>query len=253
MNAVAYYTLLYREVWRFLRLFKQTILPPVISTLLYILIFGYSLGDSIRQIQGFDYIVYILPGLAQLGLINHSYQNSATSLFVSRTERSIENLLVSPLSYLEIVTAYIFGSIMRGLAVGTATLAVSAFFVDFPMPHLPALALSWALSAAFFGSVGLITALLAESWDQISVVGNFVLMPLVYLGGTFYSINLLPEFWQKVSYINPIFYCIDTTRYAILGLSDINWVYSFSFLSIMTCISVGICVWLFKRGVKLIT
>lgn len=253
MNLIAYRTLLHRELYRFLRLFKQTVMPPVISTLLYILIFGYSLGDSIKEIDGFAYIVYILPGLAQLGLINNSYQNSATSLFVSRSERSIENMLVSPLSYLEIVSSFIFGSVMRGLTVGVSILITSSFFMDFPIPHLGYLLLSWTLSAALFGSIGVIVALTAESWDHISLIGNFVLTPLIYLGGTFYSINLLPPFWQKISYLNPIFYCVDTTRFAILGQSDTVWSYSFLSLLIMASLTTTTCVLLFKRGIKLIS
>lgn len=253
MNTIPFITLVYREAYRFLRLFRQTVIPPVLTTLLFILVFGYSLGTAIRRIEGFDYIIYILPGLAQMGVINHAYQNSSTSLFMARMERSIENFLVAPLSYLEIVFSYILGAIMRGLTVGIATLAVAAFFVEFPMPHLGWLMVSWTLTAALFGSMGVVFALLAESWDHIALFGNFVLMPLVYLGGTFYSINMLPDFWRRVSYFNPVFYAIDTTRWAILGTSDVSWQISFLITFAMTALLVLICVFLFKRGVNLIS
>lgn len=253
MIATPFITLVRREVFRFLRLFRQTVIPPVISTLLYILIFGYSLGKSIKQIEGFDYVLYILPGLAQMGVINHAYQNSSTSLFMSKMERSIENFLVAPLSYLEIVSAFIFGSIMRGLTVGIATLLISYVFVPFPMPHIGLLLISWIASATLFGCLGVIVAMLANSWDHIALIGNFIIMPLTYLGGTFYSIKLLPPFWQTISYFNPIFYCIDSTRYAVLGTSDAVWYHSFLFLVITSILLVVICVRLFKTGKKTIS
>jgi len=252
MKFIPFYTLIYRECYRFLRLFRQTVIPPVLSTLLFILIFGYSLGRSIKDIEGFDYIVYILPGLAQMGVIFHAFQNSATSLFMARMERSIENFLVAPLGYIQIVMSYVFGSVMRGLTVGIATLAVSAFFVDFPMPHMGWLLVSWTLTAALFGTIGVISALLAESWDHIALFGNFVLMPLVYLGGTFYSINMLPPFWRNVSYFNPVFYAIDTTRWAIIGKSDVIWYNSFLITLAMVLVLMSICVLMFRKGFKLI-
>lgn len=243
-------TLIRREVFRFMRLFRQTVIPPVISTLLYILIFGYSLSQSIRQIEGVDYVIYILPGLAQMGVINHAYQNSSTSLFMSKMERSIENFIVAPLNYIEIVTAFILGSVMRGLAVGIATLLISALFVKFPMPHLGLLLLSWVTSAMLFGCLGIVVAMVASSWDHIALIGNFVLMPLTYLGGTFYSIKMLPEFWQNVSHLNPIFYCIDSTRYAILGISDTIWYHSFLFIAIISALLALLCIRLFRTGKK---
>lgn len=247
-----FYTLLRREVYRFLRLFKQTIFPPVITTLLFILIFGYSLGSTIRQISGFDYIVFILPGLAQMGVINNAYQNTSTSLFLAKMEHSIENFIVAPLHYLQIVLGFILGGVLRGLTVGVAVLFISYFFVDFPMPHLGWLFVSWFLTSLVFSGLGMIAAILSEGWDQIATYGNFILMPLVYLGGTFYSIKQLPPFWAKLSYFNPIFYAVDSTRFAILGVSEIEWYHSFLILSLMGTIVVGICVWMFKRGYKIV-
>lgn len=252
MNLIPFTTLIRREVYRFVRLFKQTIIPPVLSTLLFVLIFGYSLGSAIKSIEGFEYIVYILPGLAQMGVINHAYQNSSTSLFLARLEHSIENLVTAPLSYLEIVTAFVIGSIMRGLTVGVVTLVVSALFVKFPMPHLGWLFVSWTMTAALFGCLGIIFGLLADSWEHIALFGNFVLMPLVYLGGVFYSVNMLPGFWRTVSFFNPVFYAIDSTRFAILGTSDVLWQNSFLATLGLTLVSLAVCVYLFKRGVNLV-
>lgn len=252
MNLRGFYTLLSREVYRFTRLFRQTIIPPLITTLLFILIFGYSLGSHIREIQGVSYIVFILPGLAQLGIISNSYANSSTSLYMARMERSIENLLIAPLSFIQIVMAFIIGSVLRGLTVGYATLFIAQFFIDFPMPHPFLLFFSWTISSALFGALGLVSALLAESWDHIALLNNFILTPLIYLGGTFYSINLLPEFWQKVSYFNPIFYCIDSTRYAILGISDNAPLTSYSIIVVFAVISIALSVWMIKKGYKLI-
>lgn len=250
---IPFFALAHREVYRFLRLSRQTIIPPVLSTLMFILIFGFSLGSSIRQIQGFDYIVFILPGLAQMGVINNAYQNSSTSLFMGRMEHSIENLLVAPLSYIEIVLAFLVGCVMRGLTVGAATLFMASFFVDFPFPHFGWLLISWTLTAALFGSMGIVFGLLAERWDHIALFGNFVLMPLIYLGGTFYSVKMLPPFWEKISYLNPVFYAIDTTRYAVLGVSEFGWQRSFFFTLGLTLLFVGVSIQLFRRGYKLIS
>jgi ABC-2 type transport system permease protein len=236
-----------------MRLFRQTIVPPVVNTLMFILIFGHALGSSIRQIDGFDYIVYILPGLAQLGIINNAYANTSTSVFMARLERSIENVLTAPLRYLEIVLALMIGGILRGLVVGAATLLVSVFFVDIPIPHPIYLLISWTLTSALFSALGFICALMAENWDQIALFTNFFITPAVYLGGTFYSINSLSPFWQSVMRLNPIYYCIDATRYALLGRADDAIGFTLGMTLFLTLICVAIATILIKRGYKLIT
>lgn len=252
MNWPGFYTLLRRETYRFLRLFRQTIIPPLITTLLFILIFGFSLGANIREIHGFPYIIFIIPGLAQNGILTNAYANSSTSLFMARLERSIENLLIAPLNYIHIVLAFILGATLRGLTIGYATLLISSFFYDIPLPHPALLFFSWTLSSALFGALGLMSALLAESWDHIALFTNFVITPFIYLGGTFYSVNMLPEFWRKVSYFNPIFYCIDSTRYAMLGASDVPAGYSFALIAALTVLSILACTLMFKKGYKLV-
>jgi ABC-2 type transport system permease protein len=241
-----------RETYRFARLFRQTIVPPVINTVMYILIFGYSLGASIRKIDGHDYIIYILPGLAQLGVINNAYANTSTSIFMARLERSIENVLVAPLHYLEIVIALMLGGILRGLTVGAATLAISAIFVDLPMPHPFWLLISWVLTSALFSALGFISALMAENWDHIALFTNFIITPAVYLGGTFYSVKTMSPLWQSVMKLNPIFYCIDSTRFAILGGSDSDLSLSFGIIAVLGLIAIAISVQMIKRGYKLI-
>lgn len=252
MNSNGFLTLIRRETYRFTRLFRQTILPPVITTLMYILIFGYSLGSSIRKIDGHDYIIYILPGLAQLGVINNAYANTSTSIFMARLERSIENVLIAPLHYGEIVLALMLGGILRGLTVGVATLAVSACFVKMPIPHPVWLLLSWSLTSALFAALGFISALIAENWDHIALFTNFIITPAVYLGGTFYSIHSLSPFWQGLMKFNPIYYCIDSTRFAILGTSDSDFFVSSAIIAILALVCVAISVRLIKSGYKLI-
>lgn len=251
-NWTGFLTLVRRETYRFMRLFRQTLIPPLMTTLLYILVFGVSLGSHIKSVKGFDFIVFILPGLAQLGLITNAYANSSTSLFMARMERSIENVLIAPLSYLHIILAFILGAIFRGLTVGYATLFIARFFIDFPMPHPFLLFFSWTLSCAFFGALGIASALLAETWDHISLFTNFVITPFIYLGGAFYSVDMLPEFWRKVSHLNPIFYCIDSSRYAVLGVSDAPVALSFAVIGTLAVLSIATCTVMVRRGYRLV-
>lgn len=251
-NWTGFITLVRRETYRFVRLFRQTLVPPLMTTLLYILVFGVSLGSHIKSVKGFDFIVFIVPGLAQLGLITNAYANTSTSLFMARLERSIENLLIAPLSYLHIILAFILGAIFRGLTVGYATLLIARIFLEFPMPHPLLLLLSWTLSCAFFGALGIASALLAETWDHISLFTNFVITPFIYLGGAFYSVDMLPDFWRDVSRLNPIFYCIDSTRFAILGISDAPIASSFAVIGSLAVLSIAACTMMVRRGYKLV-
>lgn len=253
VNWKGFGTLIEREIYRFMRLFKRTVVPPIISTLLYVVIFGFSLGSRIKEIEGFDYIVYILPGLAQMTLINGCFNNASFSLFVSKQERSIENLLTAPLNYFQIVSSYVLGSMVRGFTTATCTLCVAAFFVDLPLPHFGWLITSWLLSAFTFSSLGVILGIFSESWENIGNVQSFVLIPLIYLGGSFYSIRMLPDFWERVSLMNPVFYSVDLSRYGIIGVSDTN---PWTSLLFMLCLGGGafsLSVWLFRKGKNLIS
>jgi len=251
-NPTGFATLILREFYRFSRLAGQTIAPPVITTLLYIFIFGYSLGSRIKQIGGFDYVLYILPGLAAMGVINNSYANSSTSLFMSRMDRSIENMVSCPLSPFQLVSALMIGGLMRGLLVGLLTLAIGIPTVHLEIHHWPQTLLVISLSSILFSSLGILSALWSEGWDQIATFTTFVITPFMYLGGVFYSIHMLPDLWRKVSLFNPVFYLVDAMRYAVLGHSDISYWYSLSFLGSTALGGYLLCVYLFKRGFKLV-
>lgn len=247
-----FYTLIERECYRFARLSKQTIFPPIITTLLFIFIFGFSLGSRIREIHGFAYIIYILPGLATMGVVTNSYANTSTSLFMAKMDRSIENILASPISRYQVASAMMMGGLIRGLSIGLVTLIISMLSVHMPLVHPFWTLFILVLNSILFSSLGLISGLWSESWDQIATFTNFIITPFVYLGGVFYSIQMLPPFWQKVSLANPIFYLVDALRWCVLGKGDIPFYISLLFISLVTLLSYGICIALFKRGYKLI-
>lgn len=245
-------TLVERELFRFLRLSGQTVAPPVILTILFIVIFGYSLGERIREISGFPYIVYILPGLACMGVVNNSFANCTTSLFVSKMDRSIENILVSPISSFQIVSAYIIGGIVRGILVGAITLTIATLLIKLPIASYAWTFVFMALISTVFASLGVITALWARDWDSLSTITNFIIIPSVYLGGVFYSIHMLPKTWQIVSSLNPLFYMIDGFRWAVLGKADFPLILTASVTLVFALGIFSIAVYLFKRGYKLI-
>ena len=245
-------TLIEREFYRFWRLFRQTVVPPVVTTLLFVVIFGYSLGSRIHEISGFSYIVYILPGLIAMGVITNAYANSSTSLFMARLERSIENIMAAPFSYLQLVAALAIGGILRGLVVGIVTLGVALLMTDLQIAHWGLCVAALFLLSAIFSCLGIISALVSESWDQISTFTNFFLTPFVYLGGVFYSISMLPPLWHGVSLFNPLFYLIDLVRYASLGISDAPLALTVGVAAGLLLVSFGACVWLFKIGYKLV-
>lgn len=252
MNTIGFQTLIEREFHRFARLWNQTITPSLISTLMFILIFGYSLGSRIQEIHGFPYITFILPGLILMGVVNNAYANASTSLYMARLERSIENVLCAPLNRFEIVTAYIVGGILRGSVVGLTILTVSVFFVKFPFPHPILFLADLILTSILFAGLGLLSALWAESWEKIALFTNYFITPLTYLGGVFYSIHMLPPFWQKVSYFNPIFYSIDLARFSFLGVADTSPALGLSLITAMALIVYAVCVTLFWKGYKLV-
>lgn len=249
---IPFLTLIEREFYRFFRLAGQTIVPPVIMTLLFIVIFGYSLGTQIREISGFSYIIYILPGLAGMGIINNAYANTATSLFMARTDRSIENILVSPLSYLRIVMAFVIGGMARGLIVGGVTVLVAIPIAQLQVTSVLMTVVMMVCVAIFFASFGIIAALWASSWDHLATFANFVITPFIYLGGVFYSIAMLPPLWRNISAGNPLFYMIDSLRWAILGVSDVDPLLSCGVSAGLASLTFLLAVFLFRRGYNLI-
>lgn len=221
----AFYTILIKEILRFSRIWLQTILPPVITTSLYFVIFGGLIGPRIGEMQGFNYMDFIVPGLIMMAIITNAYANVVSSFYLAKFSRSIEEMLVSPLPNYIILLGYLGGGVARGLSVGIAVTLVSMFFSDFQIHNFWVVVSIAVLTAALFSLAGFINGVYAQSFDDISIVPTFVLTPLTYLGGIFYSVTLLSPFWQNVSLGNPILYMINAFRYGVLGITDISlWV-----------------------------
>jgi ABC-2 type transport system permease protein len=221
-NLVALQTIVYREVRRFMRIWPQTLLPPAITMALYFVIFGNLIGRQIGGVGQFTYMEFIVPGLIMMSVITNSYGNVVSSFYGSKFQRNIEELMVSPVSPHTILIGYVIGGVLRGLAVGLIVTLLSLFFTHLQVHHVGITMLVVLMTAAIFSMGGFINAVFARSFDDISIIPTFVLTPLTYLGGVFYSISLLPEFWQKVSMANPILHMVNAFRYGILGVSDIN-------------------------------
>lgn len=226
MNAqeqyIAFKTILTKEILRFSRIWVQTILPPVITTALYFVIFGNLIGPAIGEMEGFTYIEFIVPGLIMMSIITNSYANVVSSFYGHKFQHNIEELLVSPMPNYLILAGFIGGGVARGLVVGFAVTLVSLLFTDLRIENVFITVSVVVLTAILFALAGFINGAYAQSFDDISIVPTFVLTPLTYLGGIFYSISMLPDFWQSVSLINPILYMVNTFRYGILGVSDIS-------------------------------
>lgn len=252
-NSIALYTILRREIVRFLRIWSQTLLPPVITMGLYFLIFGNLIGPRIGDMAGFSYIEYIVPGLVMMSVITNSYANVVASFFGSKFQRSLEEMLVSPTPNSIVVWGYLLGGIARGLVVGFLVIILSSFFTQLPMVNIAVVILVGLLTAILFSLAGLLNAIFAKKFDDINLVPTFILTPLTYLGGIFYSINMLPEFWQKITYINPIFYMVNAFRYGMLGHSDVKLSTALSVIMIFIIFLYSLTVWLMNKGVGIRT
>lgn len=218
----AFLTIVLREVRRFTRIWPQTLLPPAVTMTLYFIIFGNLIGSRIGSMGGFEYMSFIVPGLIMMAVITSSYANVVSSFFSMKFQRSVEELLVSPTPNWAILSGYVAGGMARGLGVGLIVTLLSLAFTRLQIHNLPVMVLTVFLTSALFALGGFINAMLATKFDDISIVPTFILTPLTYLGGVFYSIDMLPEFWQGVSMINPILYMVNAFRYGILGVSDVN-------------------------------
>jgi len=218
---IALQAITFKEIKRFLRIWMQTLLPSIITTTLYFMIFGKLIGSRIGQMQGYDYIDFIVPGLILMAVINNAYSNVVSSFYSTKFQHHIEELLVAPIPNWVILMGYLAGGVIRSLMVGALVTIVVLVFTDVEVAHPMLMILVSLLTGVLFSTAGFINAVFAKSFDDISIVPTFVLTPLIYLGGVFYSIELLPEFWQKISFLNPIFYMINVFRYSILGESDV--------------------------------
>lgn len=249
----AFKTILIKEVLRFSRIWIQTILPPAITMALYFIIFGNLIGRAIGEMDGFRYIDYIIPGLIMMSVITNSYANVVSSFFSSKMHGHVQELLISPLPNYVILAGFVAGGMARGLAVGIVVTGVSLLFSQLDVKH-PILTLSIiVLTSMLFSIAGFINAVYAKTFDAINIVPTFILTPLTYLGGVFYSIHLLSEFWQTVSLANPVLYMVNGFRFGILGVSDISPIASFTLLlSFILALSL-FAIHLLKKGVGIRT
>ncbi|MGQ7957859.1 ABC transporter permease [Pseudomonas sp. SP16.1] len=247
-NLVALRTIVQREVRRFLRIWPQTLLPPAITMVLYFVIFGNLIGRQIGDMGGFSYMEYIVPGLIMMSVITNSYGNVVSSFFGSKFQRNVEELLVSPVSPHTILVGFVVGGVLRGLAVGFIVTLLSLFFTHLQVHHLGVTVLVVLLTATIFSLGGFVNAVFARNFDDISIIPTFVLTPLTYLGGVFYSISLLPPFWQTVSMGNPILHMVNAFRYGILGVSDIRIGVAIGFMLMATAVLYGLCIRLLVSG-----
>jgi ABC-2 type transport system permease protein len=248
---IAFSTIVVKEVRRFARIWIQTIVPPMITTALYFVIFGKMIGSQLAPIEGYSYMDYIVPGLIMMTIISNSYANVVSSFYGAKFSNYVEELLISPIPHSLILIGYISGGVARGLSVGVMVTLVAAFFTDL---HLHSLWVSLSvvvLTSILFSLAGFINAVFAKSFDDISIIPTFVLVPLTYLGGVFYSVSMLPGLWQHLSLANPILYMVNTFRYGMLGVSDISLGVAYGVILLFITVLYSYSLWLLKKGVGL--
>ncbi|HRQ04665.1 MAG TPA: ABC transporter permease [Nitrosomonas halophila] len=246
-----FYTLLYKELMRFWKVSFQTILAPVLSSLLYLLIFSHVLESRVEVYEGVAYTVFLIPGLVMMAVLQNAFANSSSSLIQSKITGNLVFILLAPLSYLEIFLAYVGASMLRGLAVGLGVYGVATWFYGAP-PILPVWAILFALlGSALLGVIGLIAGIVSDKFDQLAAFQNFLILPLTFLSGVFYSVHSLPPVWQFLSHLNPFFYLIDGFRYGFFGVSDISPYISLIIMAANLAAISGWALWLLKSGYKL--
>ena len=227
---ISFYTIVRKDVVRIVRIWPQTFLPSVITSVLYFLVFGTVLGDRIGAIGEYDYIQFVVPGLVMLGVVTNAFSNTATTFFQAKFfSRNIDEILVSPTPPWILIAGFVSGGVIRGVVIGILVLLVSLFFAPLPLTSPLVILLFLILSSLLFSLAGLVNGIYAKNFDGITIIPTFVLTPLVYLGGVFYSVQTLPEIWQKLTYFDPIFYLINGFRWGFMGISDIP---------VATCIAV---------------
>jgi ABC-2 type transport system permease protein len=245
---IALQTILVKEVRRFVRIWVQTLVPPVITIALYFVIFGNLIGSRIGDMGGYSYMEFIVPGLIMMAVVNNSYANVVSSFFSQKFQRSVEELLVSPVPNHIILLGFVGGGVARGLAVGFIASVISLAFSGVHMHNLLVTVVVVLLSSVVFSLGGFINAVYARNFDDISIIPTFVLTPLIYLGGVFYSVEALPDAMKVVSHFNPIFYMINAFRFGVLGVSDVSVTYAFSILVLFTVVLFGFSLHLLQRG-----
>ena len=245
---VAFYTLVVREIRRFMRLWSQTLIPPAITMTLYFIIFGKLIGSQLREIDGYSYMQFIVPGLVMMSIMTNAYSNTVSSFFLTKFNKSIEEMLVSPMPNWVILMGFTLGGAVRGMMVGIIVMLVAFLFTHVPIQH-PVIIFSMALlSAMVFSLGGLINGIYAKRFDDITFVPTFVLTPLTYLGGVFYSINQLPSPWREISRFNPVLDMVNTFRYGILGISDVSIYFGFGLVTLLLIVLFTWAWYLLKKG-----
>jgi len=240
-----------KELVRIFRIWSQTLLPPVVTMSLYFVIFGGFIGSQVARIEGFTYMQYIVPGLVMMSIITSSYTNTVSTFYFAKWQRTIDELLVSPMPSWTVIAGFVTGGVLRAFLTGALVVAVSLFFTHLTIVNIGILLAAAFLTSLIFSLAGVVNAVYAKGFDAISIVPNFVLTPLTYLGGVFYSIKLLPPVWAKVSLANPILYMVNAFRYGFLGVSDVRIWVSFAVMGALVLILLVWTLVLFKKGAGL--
>ena len=255
MNAqglfTAYYTMMRKEVVRIFRIWSQTLLPPVITTSLYFAIFGGFIGSQVDAIDGYTYMQFIMPGLVMMTVITNTYSHVSSMFFSAKFMRNVDELIVSPMPHWLIIFSYVSGGLLRAILVSVLVIAVALFFTHITIANILIIILAGLLTATLFSLAGLLNGILAKGFDSITIIPNFVLTPLTYLGGIFYSISLLPEPFRIASLFNPILYMVNAFRYGFLGITDTELWTSFGITLLITALLLGVTLYYFKKGIGL--
>ncbi len=250
-NYLCFFTLIKKEVFRFLKVGIQTVVGPAISSLLFLAVFTLALGRSVDTINGIELSYFIAPGLIMMTMLQNSFANSSSSIGQSKFQGNIVDVLMAPINNLELALGYIIGSICRGIICGIATSLGVIIFIPLEIYSVAALLFYSLMGCTMMGSLGTIVGIWADKWDQQQGITNFIVLPLTFLSGTFYSISRLPDFWQTISSFNPFFYNIDGFRYAFTGVSDSDLIHGILFLLIINIILIIICYQMFSKGYKI--
>ncbi len=251
MNLTGFRTLLYKELLRFSKVALQTLLAPVITALLYLLVFGHALEEHVQAFPGVRYTAFLIPGLMMMSVLQNAFANSSSSLIQSKITGNLIFILVTPLSHIEIFLAFVLAAVLRGVAVGMGVYLAALFLIPLPL-HDPLALIGFAiLGAAVLATLGIVAGLWADKFDQLAGFQNFIIMPLTFLSGVFYSIHSLPGFWQQLSHFNPFFYMIDGFRYGFFGVSDVSPWRSLAVVSLTLALLSAFTLELLRRGYKI--
>jgi ABC-2 type transport system permease protein len=251
MNLIGFYTLFYKEVLRFGKVLLQTLIAPVITALLYLLVFGHVFEGRVQAFDGVSYTMFLVPGLVMMSVIQNAFANSSSSLIQSKVTGNIVFMMLTPLSHLEFFLAFVLAAVVRAVLVGAGVYLVALVFTTVPVKHPGFILLFMFLSSASLGALGVIAGIWAEKFDQLAGFQNFIILPLSFLSGVFYSIRSLPEIWQTLSHLNPFFYMIDGFRYGFFGVSDVAPSVSLAVAALFFAVLSGITLMLLKSGYKM--